>query len=71
MATTKAQQRATNKYQRAHYDRINLLVPKGQRDAFRAHAQESGESLNGFIMRAIREAIERDNQTRKQHSPEE
>ena len=64
MPTTKAQQRATLKYQKNHYDRINLLIPKGQRDICRAHAQEQGESLNAFVCRAIRETMERDAEKR-------
>ena len=62
MPTTKAQQRATLKYQKNHYDRTNLLIPKGQRDVFRAHAESQGESLNAFVCRAIRETMERDGQ---------
>lgn len=42
-------------------DRINLTVPKGQKEAIKAHAEARGESVNGFIGRAIKEAIERDN----------
>lgn len=43
------------------YDRINLTVPKGQKEEFRTHAEGRGESLNGFILRAMNEARERDN----------
>ena len=42
------------------YDRINLTVPKGQKDLIQAHAEEQGESTNGFINRAISETMERD-----------
>ena len=42
------------------YDRINLTVPKGQKDIIKAHAEAKGESLNGFINRAISETMERD-----------
>lgn len=42
------------------YDRINLTVPKGQKDLIQAHAEAQGESTNGFINRAISEAMERD-----------
>ena len=35
------------------YDRINLTVPKGQKDLIQAHAEAQGESTNGFINRAI------------------
>ena len=45
------------------YDRINLTVPKGQKEEFKTHAESHGESLNGFIFRAMNEARERDNAT--------
>lgn len=60
MAVPKANQRAVNKYKKNNYDRIEITVPKGQRDAFQAHAAAQGESTNAFIGRAIHEAIERD-----------
>lgn len=53
--------RAKNKYNAKSYDRIALQVYKGERDKLRAHAEARGESLNGFINRAIRETLERDN----------
>jgi len=57
---SKAQQNAVNKYIKGNYDRVNLTVPKGDKDIIKAHALSNGESLNAFIYRAIREAIERD-----------
>lgn len=42
------------------YDRINLTVPKGEKDLIQAHAEAQGESTNGFINRAISETMERD-----------
>ncbi len=42
------------------YDRINLTVPKGDKESIKNHAEALGESVNGFINRAIREALERD-----------
>ena len=41
-------------------DRINLTVPKGRKDEIKAHAEAQGESVNGFINRAIEKQIERD-----------
>lgn len=35
------------------YDRINLTVPKGQKDAIKAHAEKHGESVNAYINRLI------------------
>ena len=42
------------------YDRINLTVPKGQKDLIQAHAEAQGESTNGFINRANSETMQRD-----------
>ena len=61
MPASKAQQRATNKYMKANYDRVNLTLPKGRKAELQAHAAQRGESLNGFIGRAIDEQIKRDN----------
>ena len=41
-------------------DRINLTVPKGKKDEIKAHAERQGESVNGFINRAIDQTIEQD-----------
>ena len=41
-------------------DRINLTVPKGRKEIIKAHAAAHGESVNGFINRAINEAMERE-----------
>lgn len=60
MATSKAQQKATNKWIAKTYDRINLTVPKGKQADIKAHAEQRGESVNGFINRAIDETIARD-----------
>lgn len=60
MATSKAQQKAVNKYMAANYDRINLTVLKGRKDIIKAHAESKGESVNAFINRAIDEAMERE-----------
>lgn len=57
MAVSKAQQKAVNKYMAANYDRINLTVPKGRKEIIQAHAEANGESVNGFINRAIGEAM--------------
>lgn len=60
MAISKAQQRATAKYVKSNYDRLEVKVPKGQKEVIQAHAQERGESVNGFISRAIQEQMDRD-----------
>lgn len=60
MPVSKAQQKAVNKYMAANYDRINLTVPKGEKETIKAHAEAQGESLNGFINRAISQTIRQD-----------
>ncbi len=60
MPVSKAQQKAVNKYMAANYDRINLTVPKGKKDTIQAHAEAQGESVNGFINRAIDHQISQD-----------
>lgn len=44
------------------YDRINLTMPKGKKEAVQAHAESQGESVNGFINRAIDHEMERDSE---------
>ena len=57
---SKAQQKAVNKYMKENYDRVNLTLPKGKKEILQAHAESQGESVNGFINRAIDETMERD-----------
>lgn len=49
-----------NEFISRSYDRINLTTPKGRKEEIKAHADSRGESVNGFINRAIDETIERD-----------
>lgn len=51
--------RANRKYNEKAYDRITVSVPKGEREKIRAAAQAAGESLNGYIVSAITEKMER------------
>ena len=60
MTISKAQQRATANYVKKTYDRIEVKVMKGKKEAIQAHAEEQGESLNAFINRAITQTMERD-----------
>lgn len=53
-----------NAYNSKAYDRINLTLPKGSKDALKAHAESQGESVNAFIKRAIEEVTEMDNMHR-------
>ena len=61
MPASKAQQKAVSKYMKANYDEIKLRVPKGQKEIIQEHAKKTGESVNAFIIRAVQEALDRDN----------
>ena len=60
MPVSKSQQKAVHKYVKANYDRIELTVPKGQKDIIKAHAEAQGESVNQYIITSINQRIERD-----------
>ena len=66
MPVSKSQQKAVHKYVKANYDRLELTVPKGRKEIIKAHAESRGESVNGFINRAIDAAMERDTATSKE-----
>jgi predicted HicB family RNase H-like nuclease len=51
--------RYNNDYNAKAYDRINLVVPKGRKAVIAAHAEAHGESLNGYVSRAIDERMAR------------
>lgn len=52
-----------NAYAKKAYDDVRLQVKKGKKAIIRAHAESLGESLNGFINRAIDETMERDQES--------
>ena len=55
MATSKAQQKAVNKYMKNNYDNLRIVVPKGRKQAIEAHAASKGKSVNGLVNDLIRE----------------
>ena len=57
---TEARKRGNRKWDAANLDRISIAVPKGHKEAIKAHAEGNSESVNGFINRAIEETMERD-----------
>ena len=56
----KASSASKNAWNARNYDRINLTVPKGKKDEIKDHAESRGESVNGFINRAIETVIQQD-----------
>ena len=49
-----------NEFIKQAYDRINLTVPKGQKELIQAAAERAGESVNAYINTAISERMERE-----------
>ena len=70
MPASKAQQKAVAKYMKNNYDEIKVRVTKGNKDIIKAHAENRGESLNGFINKAIDEKMERDKASTTEYSEE-
>lgn len=64
---TKTTAQIKNDYAKKAYDDIRLQVKKGRKEVIKAHAEGRGESVNGFINRAISETMERDNEGGEQN----
>ncbi len=70
MALTTARKKANAKYEAKAYDKTLIRLPKGRLDEIRAHIAPAGESLNGFISRAISETMERDTSQKPPEVPQ-
>lgn len=46
-----------NDFARAAYDRLSVIVPKGDKDKIKIAAEAAGESLNAYIVGAIRDRM--------------
>ena len=49
-----------NKGQKKNVDRVNLIMNKEKKAKIQDYAKSRGESLSGFINRAIAETMDRD-----------
>lgn len=61
MAPSEAQKKATAKYKEKNLKRIPLDVQKETYEKIKAASEKAGESVNGYIKKAIDERMERDN----------
>ena len=57
MKRTEAVDKAIRKYEAEKIDKILIRVPKGKKEKIADFAAQNGESTNGFINRAINEAM--------------
>lgn len=56
---TDAQKRAQKKYIES-IARVEIVMPKEKKDEVQQHAETRGETIGGFIKRAIDETMERE-----------
>jgi len=59
MKYSDAQKEATARYNKKTYDRIDVVVKKGQRQIIKDCAASQGKSLNRFICDAIEEYMKK------------
>ena len=52
---SEAKKRANEKYQKNNCDRVSVLLPKGTKEQIQA----TGETVNGFINKAIAERLKK------------
>ena len=57
----KASTTAQNKYIKKKYDRFNLFMPKDYKATIQDAADQAGESLNAYILKAVNHRIFVDN----------
>ena len=50
-----------NQFNAMKYDRINFLVPKGEKEIIKAAADHAGKSVNAYILEAVHEKMDRGN----------
>lgn len=62
MALSEKKKASNAKWDAANLKRMSLAVPVDLHERLTAHTQETGESVNGFIKRAIEETISRETQ---------
>ena len=49
-----------NKWNEKTYDRINFVVPKGQKDIIKQAAEKVGKSVNAYIWEAVQMRMEQE-----------
>ncbi|GEM_PF-1679958 len=65
MSITESQKKAAYKYKQKNIKRIPFDVQKEKYEEIKSHSETRGETINGFIKRAIDETIQNDNHATK------
>lgn len=53
MPYNESAKRATMKYIKANYDRLEIKIPKGRKADLQAAADRAGESVNSYVIKAV------------------
>lgn len=61
--TTAAQQRAVHKYVKNNYDRLELSVPKGEKEEIQQAAKQARQSVNTYVYEAVKRRMEQEQAT--------
>ena len=59
---TDARKEGNRKWDTANLDRVSIAMPKGKKDDIKAAAAAVGESMNQYIINAVEQRMERDNE---------
>ena len=67
--TSAAQQRAVHKYVKNNYDRLELSVPKGEKELIQQAAKLAGQSVNAYVYEAVKHRMEQEQTTAETTAP--
>ena len=48
------------RYEKEHYDRVIIKVPKGEKEQWREFAKKKNQSINSYVIQSVRDQMERD-----------
>ena len=60
MTYSENKKKYNEQYTKEHYKRISLVMQNEEYNTMKEHTESTGETVNGFIKRAILQTIERD-----------
>ena len=63
VAKTKTSAAVKNRYAAKTYDRIGIIVHKGEKATIQAAADKASQSINTYVVQAVNERMERDSAT--------
>ena len=59
----KTSAKTKNRWNAENYDRIGVMAKKGERETIRLAAEAAGESVNAYILEAVRRRLAEENQS--------